>query len=367
MTVDAIPSRYVNVNARLLAPQRGAVPLDGQSIHKQRTMEGREEGRAVPQDPVVSDGLVVEAPVARGHDSGGWQLAGPVGAPTPTANALPTLVAGGTVNTENTSPWLNVSGSTGIINASTNYKLVSKGITSPQGIFQSGTLRGPGAPQTGFANEQLMDMLAIEANMDPIAFRIQNILPDAQNQRWVGVLQAVAAASNWQPAVPGSNLQSGNVVSGRGVSICHHGGAYAAVVCDLQVNKKTGKISLIHLYGAQDSGLTVNPNLVENQMTGNLIQGSSRALFEEMQFNHNQITSIDWVSYPIMRFQDAPKVTLTIVQRLDQPSLGSGEPVQCPVAGAIANAFFDATGVRITEAPMTAGRVRATLKAAGIA
>src|ERR1700733_6471709 len=194
MTVDAIPSRYVNVNARLLAPQRGAVPLDGQSIHKQRTMEGREEGRAVPQDPVVSDGLVVEAPVARGHDSGGWQLAGPVGAPTPTANALPTLVAGGTVNTENTSPWLNVSGSTGIINASTNYKLVSKGITSPQGIFQSGTLRGPGAPQTGFANEQLMDMLAIEANMDPIAFRIQNILPDAQNQRWVGVLQAVAAA-----------------------------------------------------------------------------------------------------------------------------------------------------------------------------
>ncbi len=289
----------------------------------------------------------------------GRELAGPNGAPTPTANSLPALVAGGTVNTENTSPWLKVS--------LTNYRLVSKGITSPQGIFQSGTLRGPGAPQTGFANEQLMDMLAVAANMDPIAFRIQNILPDPQNQRWVGVLQAAAAAANWKPAVPGSNLQPGNLVTGRGVAIVHHGGAYAAVIADAQVNKKTGKILLTRLYGAQDSGLTVNPNLVENQMTGNLIQGASRALFEEMQFNKNQITSTDWSTYPIMRFRDAPPVTLAIVQRIDQPSLGSGEPVQCPVAGAIANAFFDATGVRITEAPMTPARVRATLKAAGIA
>ena len=292
----------------------------------------------------------------------GRELVGPIGAPTPLANALPTSVAGGTVNTENTSPWMAVS--------LTNYQLVSKGITSQQGIFQSGTLRGPGAPQTGFANEQLMDMLAVAANMDPIAFRIQNIPQstpsDPTNGRWIGVLQAVAAASNWKPAVPGSNIQKGNIVPGRGVSICHHGGAYAAVVCDLTVNKKSGKITLKHLYGAQDSGLTANPNLVENQMTGNLIQGASRALYEEMTFNKNQITSVDWVTYPIMRFADAPPVTLAIVQRLDQPSLGSGEPVQCPIAGAIANAFFDATGTRITEAPMTSGRVRATLKAAGV-
>ena len=293
----------------------------------------------------------------------GRELAGPNGAPTPLANALPTSVAGGTVNTENTSPWLAVS--------QTNYELVSKGITSQQGIFQSGTLRGPGAPQTGFANEQLMDMLAVAANMDPIAFRIQNIpqtIPsDPTNFRWIGVLQAAAAIADWKPAVPGSNLEKGNIVSGRGVSICHHGGAYASVICDLQVNKQTGKIKLTHLYAAQDSGLTVNPNLVQNQMTGNLIQGSSRALLEEMTFNKNQITSIDWITYPILRIADAPPVTLAIVQRLDQPSLGSGEPVQCPVSGAIANAFFDATGVRITEAPMTPGRVRATLKAAGIA
>ncbi len=289
----------------------------------------------------------------------GRELAGTNGAPTASANALPTSVPGGTVNTENTSPWMNVS--------LTNYRLLSKGISSQQGIFQSGTLRGPGAPQTGFANEQLMDMLATAANMDPIAFRIQNILPDAQNQRWVGVLQAVASSANWKPAVPGSALQSGNIVTGRGVSIAHHGGAYAAVIADLQLDKKTGKILLTHLYGAQDSGLTVNPDLVENQMTGNLIQGASRALFEEMTFNANQITSTDWITYPIMRFRDAPPVTLTIVQRTDQPSLGSGEPVQCPVAGAIANAFFDATGVRITEAPMTPARVRATLAAAASA
>jgi CO/xanthine dehydrogenase Mo-binding subunit len=279
------------------------------------------------------------------------------GSPNAAANALPPTVAGGAVNAENTSPWMTV--------ASKNYQLISKGIPSNLGIFQSGPLRGPGAPQTGFANEQLMDMLAVEANMDPVAFRIQNIASDASDQRWVGVLQAAAQAANWQAAVPGSNLQKGTVVTGRGVAICHHGGAYACVIADLNVNKKTGKINLTHLYGAQDSGLTVNPNLVENQMVGNLIQGASRALFEEMTFNKNQITSTDWVSYPIMRFKDAPPVTLSIVQQLNQPSLGSGEPVQCPVAGAIANAFFDATGVRITEAPMTAARVRATLKAAG--
>ncbi|HEY4346837.1 MAG TPA: molybdopterin cofactor-binding domain-containing protein, partial [Gaiellaceae bacterium] len=164
----------------------------------------------------------------------------------------------------------------------------------------------------------------------------------------------------------GSNLSKENIVTGRGIANSHHGGAYAAVVADIQVNKKTGKILVTHLYAAQDSGFAVNPSLIYNQMIGNVIQGTSRALWEEMTFNKNQITSIDWVTYPILRFKDAPKVTNVLVQRLDQPSLGSGEPVTCPVVGAVANAFFDATGTRMHEAPLTPGRVRATLKAAGI-
>ena len=132
------------------------------------------------------------------------------------------------------------------------------------------------------------------------------------------------------------------------------------------MNKKSGKINVTHVYAAQDSGFSVNPSLIYNQMTGNVIQGTSRALYEEVTFNKNQVTSIDWVSYPILRFKDSPNVTNVLVQRTDQPSLGSGEPPTCPIIGAIANAFYDATGVRLHEAPFTPGRVRATLKAAGV-
>jgi len=289
----------------------------------------------------------------------GRELAGPVGAPTPTANALPTTVTGGGVNTENSSPWMNVA-------ATGNYKLISKPISSPQGIFHSGPLRAPGAQQMTFADAQTMDMLAVAAGMDSLAFRLQNMQTDAQNQRWSAVLQAAATAANWKPWVSGSKLSKENIVTGRGIANSHHGGAYAAVVADIQVNKKTGKILVTHLYAAQDSGFAVNPSLIYNQMIGNVIQGTSRALSEEVTFNKNQVTSIDWVTYPILRFKDHPQVTHVLVQRTDQPSLGSGEPVTCPLTGAIANAFYDATGVRLHECPMTPGRVRATLKAAGV-
>jgi nicotinate dehydrogenase subunit B len=259
---------------------------------------------------------------------------------------------------ENLSPWMNV--------ANTNYKIINKPIDSTMGIIHSSALRAPGAQQTTFADAQTMDMLAVASGMDSLAFRLQNMQTDAQNQRWSAVLQAAATAAGWKPWVAGSNLSKANVVTGRGIANSHHGGAYAAVVADIQVNKSSGKISVTHLYAAQDSGFGVNPDLIYNQMIGNVIQGTSRALLEEVTFNKNQVTSIDWIGYPILRFKDAPQVTHVLVQRTDQPSLGSGEPVTCPVIGAIANAFFDATGVRMHEAPMSPGRVRATLKAAGV-
>jgi len=216
------------------------------------------------------------------------------------------------------------------------------------------------------ADAQIIDMMAVASNMDSLAFRLQNMRTDSDGPRWSAVLQAVADAAGWKPWVSGSNLEKGNVVTGRGIANSHHGGSYAAVVTDVTVNKKTGKMVVTHVYGAQDAGLTVNPNLVENQMMGAMVQGISRAMWEEVTFNKNNVTSTDWVTYPILRFKDSPKVTNVIVQRTDQPSLGSGEPTTCPIVGAIANAFFDATGVRLHEAPFTPARVRATLKAAGV-
>ena len=121
---------------------------------------------------------------------------------------------------------------------------------------------------------------------------------------------------------------------------------------------------MTHLYGAQVAGFSVYLPGIENQMEGNLIMGTSRALREEVPFNRQRSLALDWVSYPILRFQDAPRVSTRIVQRKDLASTGSGEPPSVPVPAAIANAFFDATGVRIRMAPMTPGRVRAVLAAA---
>jgi len=128
-----------------------------------------------------------------------------------------------------------------------NYKLIGKPIGSAQGIFHSGPLRAPGAQQMTFADAQTIDMLAVAAGMDSLAFRLQNMQSDPTNQRWSAVLQAAAAAANWKPWVAGWNLGTGTVVTGRGIANSHHGGAYAAVVADIEVNKRTGKILDKHL------------------------------------------------------------------------------------------------------------------------
>jgi len=288
--------------------------------------------------------------------------AGP-GSDTPVANTIPTSIAGGGANTENTSPWMTVK-------AKGAYRLVSKAFPSEGGIFQTGAVRAPGAQQATLADAQLMDMLAVAANMDSLAFRIQNINMDPNaaepGERWAGVLQAAAAGAGWKPWVSGSGAaaQKGDIVKGRGIANSHHGGSYAASVADISVNKKTGKITVDHVYAAQDAGLTVNPNLVENQMLGSTIQGVSRALNEQIRFSKSYVTSTDWVTYGHLRFKDSPGVTNIVVQRIDKPSLGSGEPPTCPIVGSIANAFYDATGVRLHEAPFTPARVRATLAAA---
>ena len=195
--------------------------------------------------------------------------------------------------------------------------------------------------------------------MDPIAFRKAN----AAGDRWAGVLDAVAKASKWTPRVAHSQKQSGTILKGRGVAIGGFSSTLTAILAEIEVNTKTGKIVAKHLYGAQDAGLTVNPGLVESQIEGCLIQGCSRALLEEVRFSKSNVTSLDWTSYPILRFKDHPKVTPIVVQRTDMPSSGSGEPTTAGVPAAIANAFFDATGVRLRQYPMTPAVVRAALKA----
>jgi len=261
-------------------------------------------------------------------------------------------------------------GSANTINNGTQYDIPNRRVTAKSlplwdNFFKTSALRGPLTPQTCFASEQLVDELAHAAGIDPFEFRLANIgtaqVADGFNQ-WRDALVAAARLANWQPRVAAAEVSSAGIVTGRGIAIGGFAGSQAAVVAEIEVNRRTGKITAKHMYVAQVAGLAVYLDGVVNQLEGNLIMGTSRALYEEVAFNRYRSTSLDWSTYPIMRFKDHPAVSTAIVQRADLAPTGSGEPSQAPIAAAIANAFFDATGVRIREAPMTPGRVRSVLR-----
>jgi CO/xanthine dehydrogenase Mo-binding subunit len=235
------------------------------------------------------------------------------------------------------------------------------------GSLPGTNLRSPTDLAMHFASEQTADALAHAANMDPVAFRRLNIDPrTAAGSRWLGVLDAATAAAGYRAKVSASDLSKEKVVTGRGFGFGAHTASYSAAVADVDVNRETGKIVVKHTYAAMDVGLAVNPELVANQIVGQQIMAASRALLEQVAFTRKGVTSTDWVTYPILRFNDAPTVTPIVVQRKDLPSEGAGEESQSALVAAIANAFFDATGVRLYNQPMSPGYVRAALKAAGV-
>jgi nicotinate dehydrogenase subunit B len=151
-------------------------------------------------------------------------------------------------------------------------------------------------------------------------------------------------------------------VRGRGIGVGTHLASYGAAVAEIEVNLESGQVTAKHLFGAIDAGLAVNPGNIENQISGQLVQTVSRMLKEEITFNTTNVTSLDWNTYPILRFEECPAITPIVVQRLNERSTGAGEEVMAGAAAAIANAFFDATGVRMQEYPLTPKRVLAALK-----
>ena len=151
------------------------------------------------------------------------------------------------------------------------------------------------------------------------------------------------------------------MVRGRGIGLGTHLASWGGAVADVEVNTRTGAVRILHLFGALDAGLVVNPSNVTQQIIGQLVQTASRMLLEEVTFDTTHVTSLDWNSYPILRMQDCPQITPVIVQHLDQESLGAGEEVMAAAACAIANAFFAATGRRMRHYPFTPERVLATL------
>jgi len=238
-----------------------------------------------------------------------------------------------------------------------------------RGYLKLGPLRAPLDPPYFFAQEGMIDELAYLAKLDPWEFRKRNI----SDRRWLGVLEAAANAAKWTPRVSASKVSSARVVTGRGIAVgTHHlqpnqGDriTYAAAVVDVEVNKDNGRVIAKHVYGAMDCGLAINPGIVESQIVGMSVHGTSLALKEELQFNQTNVTSLDWNSYQTLRFGEHPAVTPIVVQQLNEKSTGAGEEVLPAVVGAIGNAFFDATGVRLRQFPLTPRRVLAVLKSAG--
>jgi nicotinate dehydrogenase subunit B len=226
--------------------------------------------------------------------------------------------------------------------------------------FKGGWLRSPLDLSFSFASEQAIDQLAFLSGIDPYEFRQRNI----KDPRWLGVLDAVAKAARWTGPKVASRVSTGKIVTGRGIGVGTHLASYGAAVAEIEVDRETGKVVAKHLYGAIDAGQVVNPGNVEAQIGGQLVQTASRMFYEEIAFNTTNVTSLDWSTYKVLRFDECPEVHPVVVQRLDQRSSGAGEEVMAAAAGAIANAFFDATGVRMKEYPLTPARVLAALKRA---
>jgi nicotinate dehydrogenase subunit B len=229
-------------------------------------------------------------------------------------------------------------------------------------VLRVSSLRGLGSPQNTFANESFIDELAHAAGADPIEYRIRHL----KDERAIAVLEAVAKLAQWAPRPAprgGSNAGSGSF-TGRGVAFVHYDNysGYAAIALQVHVDRASGKVSVERVAAAHDCGLIVNPDGLKNQIEGNIVQTLSRALLEEVKFDTAKVTSVDWARYRILRFSDVPEeIAITLINRPDKPSVGAGEPAASPIMAAVANAIFDATGVRLRSVPFTPERVKAAL------
>jgi nicotinate dehydrogenase subunit B len=234
-------------------------------------------------------------------------------------------------------------------------------------IVRASWFRGVSALPNTFAHESYIDELATEAGVDPIEYRLRYL----RDPRASDLVKAVAERAGWTPRpIWKEPLAESDIVRGRGFAYAlyvhskfpGYGAAWSAWIADVAVNKATGDVSVTRVVAGQDSGLMINPEGVRQQIHGNVIQSTSRALMEEVSFDRNSVASREWGAYPIITFPDIPKIDVLMLARQDQPPLGVGESASVPSAAAIANAIFDATGVRFRELPFTPERILAGLR-----
>ncbi|WP_408598986.1 molybdopterin cofactor-binding domain-containing protein [Limnohabitans sp.] len=232
-----------------------------------------------------------------------------------------------------------------------------------QTFLRASHLRSPGRIENSFANESFMDELAYAAGADAAEFRLRHL----QDARGKEVLGAALKAAQWQ-ARPSAQVKSeARVVRGRGIAYVRYNNAitYVTTVAEVEVDRKTGQVKVLRLVVAHDCGQMINPDGVLNQIQGGAIQTVSRTLMEDVRWSGSRIESVDWGSYPILRFGDVPKVEAVLIDRPGLPTWGAGEQTPTTIPAAIANAIFDATGARLRQIPFAPSRVLAALQASG--
>ncbi|MCD6076015.1 MAG: molybdopterin binding aldehyde oxidase and xanthine dehydrogenase [Rhodospirillales bacterium] len=225
--------------------------------------------------------------------------------------------------------------------------------------LRSAHLRDPVGPQIHFASESFMDEVASAVGADPVEFRLKYL----KDPRDIAVVKAAAEKAGWQsrPSPNKANPSSGTV-SGRGIAYSQRGGTVVAIVAEVDVDRTSGKIWARKFTVAHDCGQIINPDGLKHTIEGNIVQGVSRTLWEEVTFNAKGVTSVDWATYPILDITEAPQtIDCVLINRPEAAPTGAGEPSIRAVSAAIANAVFDATGVRIRRVPFSPDRVKAAL------
>ena len=244
--------------------------------------------------------------------------------------------------------------------------------------LRTGNLRDPNGPQVTFAFESFIDELAAAAKADPIQFRLdmlEQAKEDAvfRKSRSLAVVRAAAKAYGWETRPspnPRAAASRDKVLTGRGIAYTYRNNTIVAVIAEVEVTRETGRVWAKRLVCAHDCGLVVNPECLHHTVECGMLHGLSRALWEEVQFDTEKVTSVNWASYPSLRHSDTPEaIDIVLVNgdpnpgRPDLAPYGAGECSHKPLIAAVANAVYDATGARLRQAPFRSERVLAALRA----
>ena len=219
--------------------------------------------------------------------------------------------------------------------------------------IRTSALRTLGAYANVFAAESFMDELAVAAGADPVEFRLRH----TKDPRARAVIETCAQKAGWKVG------QKSDGIHGRGFAYSRYKNlaCYVAMVADVEVDRRTGRVRVTRAVSAVDAGLVVNPDGLINQIEGGIIQSASWTLKEHIGFNRQRITTRSWADYPILTFPEVPAVEVHLIDRPDERSLGTGEGSQGPAVAAIANAIYHATGARLRDLPFTAKAVKVAL------